>query len=120
MDSEAIRSLRDVIMIYISDAFMEKHLSGNLVNTMKVGGSRYYAKVLIPARRYNMRRFIRTGEIHYYPGDGSYASQLDISGSNVGNVHLGNHVGYVKKAIMQAIPTWAQYEGIEVISVTYD
>jgi hypothetical protein len=119
MDSEDMRSLRDMVMVYVADGFMEKHLSGNFVNTMKVHSGKHYASLVIPARRYNMKHFIQTHEIDYYPGDASYASQLDFFGSRVGYTYYGNHIGYIQKSIMQALPAWEKYAQVKIMSVTY-
>lgn len=101
--------------------FEEKHLSGNLMNTIRVNKTGDGFEVEIPAEIYNMYKFQRYGVV-VYTGEGSYASELDEEGSAFyvykkggGRIWIEprNHIGYVEDAIRRAIPQWMASCGLK-------
>lgn len=93
------------IVAQIKAEFASKHLSMNLVNTMKVYISGSEVRIVIPAQVYDMGLFLREGYVVYNSGD-SYADALDIEGSRVMGKLIGNHVGWVGKSISNALGQW--------------
>lgn len=107
-----------VLALYIKQeiirGFKDKHLSGNLMDTINVRATPNGAEVEIPAEIYDMKRYQLEGVVAY-TGEGSYASQLDIEGSQFYSYSKDgkrvwkapkNHVNYVDEAIKAAISRW--------------
>lgn len=115
VSDEDMLLLANLIVQYIKEDFQDKHLSKNLINTISIEKTNDGIAVVIPAEKYNMPLFIREG-IVIHSGRGSYASSLDEVGSIIrlprsgpgrpNEKKLGNHIGYVDKAIKKAIETW--------------
>lgn len=105
----------NLIVEYIKEDFEDKHLSKNLINTIQIEKTNDGIAVIIPAEKYNMPLFIREGVV-VPSGSGSYASSLNETGSIIrlprsgpgrpNEKKIGNHIGYVDKAIKRAIETW--------------
>ncbi len=113
--------LANLIKEEIRSDFSEKHMSGNLMDTISVSKSRGGYRVRVPAEIYNMYQFQMHGVI-IPTGSGSYAERLNESGSafyvykrSGGRkfVRPGNHVGFVEKAIVKAISRWKGLTGVK-------
>lgn len=94
--------LAQIIVDELKKEFAIKHLSKNLVNTIKVIPSLDEVRVEIPAQIYDMLKFKKEGVVVYDRLKGSYASQLDESGSM-----FGNHKGYIDSVISKSIQRFA-------------
>lgn len=115
VSDEDVMALANLIVENIKKDFEDKHLSGNLINTMYIEKTQDGVSIVVPAEKYNIPMYIRKGVV-IHSGTGSYASTLDEEGSIIrlpGNGRgrpkdkkIGNHVGYVEKAIKDAIETW--------------
>lgn len=114
--TKAKSDLGNLIRKNISEEFREKHMSGNLSNTVYVERLPDKVRVVVPARTYNMLKFQTQGVI-VHTGNRSYASKLDRFGSEFYIYPFGtrkgsrlikphNHIGYVDKAIMLSIRQW--------------
>lgn len=106
--------IRDVV----KNGFEEKHLSGNLLNTLEVTEN----QLRIPAPSYNMYQYQMHGVI-IHTGIGSYASELDENGSQFyiyirkgGRFWITpkNHIGFVDDSIRLGIQNWALENGYQV------
>lgn len=100
-DSEA-RALSEEMARYIFDhikqGFAETHLSGNLMDTMRMERiSKDEVRITIPAERYDLGAFFEEGVV-IPTGDGSYADQVNYTG---GFSH--KHIGYAGKAVWGAV-----------------
>lgn len=100
----------------IKKDFEKKHLSKNLVNTIKVSIFEGEVKIHIPAQTYNMLLYQTKGVV-VHNGKGSYANKLNETGSEFFVYNEGtrkgsfklkphNHIGYIDKAINDALNTW--------------
>jgi hypothetical protein len=115
VSDEDLMALANLIVENIKKDFEDKHLSGNLINTMYLEKTQDGIKIVVPAEKYNIPMYIRKGVV-LHSGTGSYASQVDEEGSIIRlpqnhrgrpkDIKVGNHVGYVEKAIQNAIETW--------------
>ena len=116
MGEKELEMLADIIVKNIKEEFSEKHLSGNLVNTITVEKLGDEIKINIPAQTYNMLKYLEKGVV-IHTGHGSYASSLDEEGSSFmiypggtrkGSFRTspGNHKGYVDKVINKSIREW--------------
>ena len=111
-----LETLRDIIIRNLQEEFQEKHLSGNLINTIKIENLGDKINIHIPAQVYNMSLYQSQGVV-VHTGRGSYASKLDKTGSefyiypNRGSkgsfkIKPGNHKGYIDKIIDKSIKEW--------------
>lgn len=115
VSDDDVMALASLIVQYIKEDFENKHLSGNLANTITIENTVDGLAVVIPAEKYNIPLYIRKGVV-VHSGTGSYASRLDEEGSIIRlpqyrpgrpkDVKIGNHIGYVENAIQKAIETW--------------
>ena len=105
---EMKQTLSRLILMEIKKEFDLKHLSGNLARTIKVAFRNGNVYIEIPAEKYNMALYKRTGTI-VYTGKGSYASKIDRYGSK-----YHHHKGYIDNAVNVAIQKWKNYYGIEI------
>lgn len=114
ISKEELEDLAYCIKNALREEFADKHLSGNLLNTIKievVGDDK--VNVIIPAEVYNFYRFFKDRVI-IPRGGGSYASRLDKEGSSFVVYHKGgrsfvkphNHIGYVDRVINEALDQW--------------
>lgn len=104
--------------------FGEKHLSGNLLNTIEIISTTDGDYVIrIPAQTYNMLLYQEKGVV-IHTNHGSYAKKLDKEGSSFmvypngqrkGSYRVSprNHKGFVNKIINEAIQEWLSSNGIE-------
>ena len=122
LSKEELESLADYIKVAIKNEFRDKHLSGNLMNTIAIEiNSDSAIRVVIPAQTYNMLLF-QQKHVIVHTSRGSYASKLDLEGSsffvypNKGRkgsykVNPRNHIGYIDRVIDEAITNWlAKYK----------
>lgn len=107
MDIEALCSK---VKKKIAEDFEVVHLSGNLVATMYVENMKDGKRIVIPARRYNEKRYKQTGSIVYYPGQRSYASVVDYVG---GRSKRKVHKDFATRCTEEAINEWLKEQGME-------
>lgn len=93
-------SLANIIVKHLQAEFSIRHLSGNLVNTIKITQTKNGYAIEIPAEVYNILLYKKKGVI-IYTNNGSYASKIDHTGG-----FSGAHVGYVNRVINNAIQEW--------------
>jgi len=117
--------LARIIVEEIKNEFAIKHLSKNLMDTIKVIGEGNDVRIEIPARTYNMLKFQEEGVI-VYTSHGSYASKLDERGSQfnayrggqgrTGQVRVspGNHKGYIDSVISKSLQRFAAESGNKI------
>lgn len=116
MEKEKLRKLAEHIQNSIYKEFEEKHLSGNLMNTMFIKDCENGYELHIPAEIYNMYQYF-THNVVIPTGKGSYASQLNEEGSAFMVYEKGkkrrlvkprNHIGYIEKAIDEGVDLWSK------------
>jgi len=119
--------LAALIVQKLKEEFAIKHLSKNLVNTIKVEKMGDEIKIYIPAQTYNMLLYQTKGVV-VHTSHGSYASKLDKEGSQFYSYPNGsrkgskrvsprNHKGYIDKVINEAIAEWSSSVGRENMKV---
>ena len=123
-----LEMLAKLIIEKLKEEFSVKHLSKNLINTLKIENLGDEIKIYIPAKTYNMLLFQREGVV-VHTSNGSYASRLDETGSEfyvypnkktrkgAKRIAPHNHKGYVDKVINQAIREWSSMVGRERVKV---
>lgn len=113
---EELRKLAEIIVNNLKKEFEIKHLSGNLINTIKIENMIDEIRIHIPAKTYNMLLYKQKGVV-VHTSHGSYASKLDKEGSSFmvypngtrAGSHRetpGNHKGYIDKVINKSILEW--------------
>ena len=101
-----LQELARLIVLNIKEEFAIKHLSKNLVNTIKIENMGDTVNIHILARVYDMLEYKRTKVIKYV-GNKSYASKLDEQSKN--------HTGYVNRALDKALTQWkSKFQNAEV------
>ena len=118
LSKEDLQELAECVRQAILNEFAMQHLSGNLMNTIKVEtDDEDKVQVIIPAETYNMYQYFMHGTI-IPNGRGSYASKLNDEGSafmvywgTSANPHRKlveprNHIGYIDKVINDAVNDW--------------
>ena len=103
---DELQKLADIIVAKINEEFEIKHLSRNLVNTIKIEMVEDKIDIIIPAETYDILKFKEKGVV-IPTGKGSYASKLDEEGSSLmvsnknGSYQIkpGNHKGFLDKVI---------------------
>lgn len=99
--------LARLIVEQIKEEFKIKHLSLNLVNTIKVySGVEGSWFVEIPAEMYDFKIFRKSGAVVPI-GKGSYASKIDNTGG-----FSGTHKDYIDRCINKAIQIWLKQNNI--------
>lgn len=102
------QELAMIIVELIKQEFKIKHLSMNLVNTIKIyKNDAGNVVVEIPAEMYNISKFKKDGSI-IYTNKGSYAEEVNRSGG-----FSGSHTGYIEKCIANGIKIWMSRNGIK-------
>ena len=113
--------LATTIVNKLKEEFATKHMSLNLVKTIKIEKLSDEIKIYIPAQTYNMLLFQTKGVV-VHTSHGSYASRLDEEGSKFYSykngkragsklIVRGNHKGYIDKVIKKAIDEWSSIIG---------
>lgn len=114
LPDEKLMELAVDIRKYIKEEFAKKHLSMNLVDTLKIYKTESGFEVEIPAEMYDTALFIKE-DVIVYTGEGSYAQKLDKTGSEFliqaksGYKFLKkphNHKGYIEDVLAKAIVRW--------------
>ena len=111
-----LQDLAEIIVRKLKEEFNIKHLSGNLINTMKIENYGNEIKINIPAQTYNMLLYQMKGVV-VHTSNGSYASKLEEEGSKFYKypngtrkgsklVTPGNHKGYIDRVVNMAILEW--------------
>lgn len=121
-----LKTLAHYIKQEVRAEFNEVHLSGNLMNTIKVvkDGDDYLVK--IPAEIYDFAKFWKE-KVIIPTGKGSYASQLNEQGSEFwlywqdknGKWHKQkrkprNHKNYIENAIIRAVARFSKENGWQI------
>lgn len=109
---ESKRKLASFIAQRIVDDFELVHLSGNLMDTIRIENQKGTIRVIIPAIRYSIATFKQRGVIIYQEGLGSYAEEVNKRGGI-----SKKHKGYVERALYDGINDWLSYLGIKAVSV---
>lgn len=97
-----LEQLHTIIIKNLKEEFAFKHLSHNLINTIKVEYASDEIKIHIPAEIYDINEY-RAKKVVKYTGQGSYASALDIKSDN--------HTGYINRIIDKSIKEWLALTG---------
>ena len=116
MGEKELKLLSDIIIKNLKEEFALKHLSRNLINTIRIEAASDEIKIHIPAQTYNMLLFQTKGVV-VHTSHGSYASKLDEEGSSFMTYPKGtrkgskrisprNHKGYIDKIIDISINEW--------------
>ena len=116
-----LEKLANAIVRKLKEEFSIKHLSKNLVNTIKIENLGDQIKIYIPAQTYNMLLYQTQGVV-VHTSNGSYASRLDETGSEFYTYPQGtrkgakriaphNHKNYIDKVINEAISEWMSIVG---------
>ena len=124
---KALEDLAKLIVSKLKEEFREKHLSGNLLNTIKVENIKDKIIINIPAQTYNMLLYQTKGVV-VHTSNGSYASRLDETGSEFyvypkgtrsggKRIHPGNHKGYIERIINEAIIEWSNNIGRNKVKI---
>lgn len=122
-----LQELAETIVKKLKEEFKLKHLSGNLINTIKIENYGGEIKINIPAQTYNMLLYQTKGVV-VHTSHGSYASKLDEEGSKFYKypngtrkgskmVKPGNHKGYVDRIINSALQEWSSSIGRDKVKV---
>lgn len=112
-----LQLLSSLIIKNLKEEFAIKHLSKNLINTIKIENSDNEIKIYIPAQTYNMLEYKRN-KVVVYTSHGSYASRIDEDGTSFmiyrGDTkkrsfryHTTNHIGYINRVIDKSIQEWS-------------
>ena len=119
---EMKRILAELIINNLKAEFSVKHLTQNLINTLKIVETDEGVEVHISAPKYNWKVWWRD-KVVKPTYKGSYAQSLSSDGSiiwyynNKGKRKLkkiGNHVGYVEDVIAISINQWKRLYGLEI------
>lgn len=112
----SLLELKDLIIAELNMEFEEKHLTGNLVDTIYCEYTEDGIRIVIPAEVYNFYQwFVHGIKVPSNRTTGSYASELDKRGSKFpvydkkGRryfVKPGNHKDFVNKCINNALEKW--------------
>ena len=84
LNKKMMNELKDIIIRKIKEEFALYHLTGNLVNTIKVEQLNDQIKIEIPAPVYDMLLY-KTQKVIIHKKTGSYASLLNEEGSFAGH-----------------------------------
>ena len=121
LSNEDLEELASVIVEKIKEEFAIKKMSGNLVRTIQVVASEDKVEIIIPANTYSMLQYQTRGVI-VPTWHGSYASKLDLEGSEFFiypygtrkgsfKVYPRNHIGFVDKVINEGVNEWLARKG---------
>ena len=115
VSDDKLLMLSFIIVKKIKEEFADKKLSGNLLNTINVEQDMDGIHINIPAKTYNMLKF-QTEGVLIHTSNGSYASKLDVIGSEfnlyneegkyIGRAKPHNHIGYIERVLLSAIEEW--------------
>ena len=112
--------LANTILEKLREEFANKHLSRNLINTIKIESVGDEINIQIPAQTYDTLLFQSVGVV-VHTGNTSYASALDKEGSEFYAYPSGkkitprNHKGYIDKIINKALLEWSSLIGKDKI-----
>lgn len=118
---EMKRVLAELIINNIKSEFADKHLTQNLVNTLKIVETDEGIEVHIPAPKYSWKAWWQNKVIKpTYKG--SYAQFLNSEGSIVWYYNskgrklkkIGNHIGFVEDVIHASINQWKHLYNVKI------
>lgn len=92
------RQLAQAIRQNIYQDFAERHVTGNLMNTIEVIYGEDEVRVRVPAVRYDQKEWSKSKAIILLPHEGSYANQVDVTGG-----WSRTHQNYADMAITSAL-----------------
>lgn len=101
-----VQELAELIVKNIKEEFSLVHLSGNLMDTIKIvenGNGEF--EVHIPAEKYDLVLFKNHGVL-VYNGRGSYAETVNKQGG-----FSGTHKQFIQKAVEKSITEWLMLNG---------
>lgn len=111
MQIQLLEELAEMIKNNIKSDFEKVHLSGNLMNTIKVSYNADGFQVEIPAEMYDIALY-KKDKVLKFTGKGSYAQEVNETGG-----HSGKHKNYVERAIETAINEWIKKNNLNVKGV---
>lgn len=100
--NEMLEKLCSIIIENLNEEFAIKHLSLNLVKTIKIQRLNNEIQIHIPAQVYDIWEYKRNKVIKY-TGKGSYASSIDKKSEN--------HKDYINRIIDNSIQEWLALSG---------
>lgn len=115
--------LAEMIINNIKEEFRDKHLTENLINTLRIEENDEGIKIFISAPKYSFKKWFQSKIIKHTSG--SYAQALDSEGSKIvfydksGKRHIkkiGNHIGFVENVIQKSIEQLSQLSGLKIES----
>ena len=104
---EQASELADMIVAELKEEFKVKYISHNLINTIKVDYSNDKIIIDIPALKYDIEEYFKTGTIKYIGG--SYDEDLEATGG-----FSGEHKNYLYKRIMKAVKMWQEKNQLDL------
>lgn len=121
---EDIELITTLFMTELRKEFEHKHMSMNLVNTVRIENDNGKIKIHIPAKMYNMKLFQQEGVV-VHTSNGSYAEKLDKEGSSFyvypGKTRKGsyrvspkNHIGFINRVLNKVIQSFISIKGYEI------
>lgn len=108
MTQQDLQRLAEKITEKIKDDFKIAHLSKNLMDTIIISPTADGFTIEIPAEMYDIGKYYKDRVI-LYTGQGSYAQEVNVSGG-----FSKTHIGYVERAINEAIIEWVNENGLRV------
>lgn len=103
-----MKDLAETIAKHIKSDFDIIFLSGNLKATTIVEPNPNGFNIVIPAERYDLKRWNKEGVVVYL-GVGSYAQAVDKYGG-----FSGKHKRYIERSIEKSIHEWATRNRLKV------
>lgn len=108
MNDRLLEDLALMIQEHIINGFKEKHLTMNLMNTIKVRKTEKGYEVDIPAELYDLKKW-NEDKVVVYTGKGSYAQRVDITGG-----FSKKHKAYIEYAIEESIQSWVKKNNLDM------
>ena len=99
---EMLEKLSSIIYKNLQEEFAIKHLSYNLIRTIRIAKGLNDIQIHIPAEIYDIGEY-KKNKIVRYTGTGSYASSLDEDSKN--------HTDYIDRVINKSIMEWLSLTG---------
>lgn len=100
-----LQILADLIKKNIQEDFTDVHLTGNLMNTIKITRTTLGFEIDIPAELYDLNVWYEK-KVIVHTNQGSYAQIVNEEGG-----FSGQHINYVERSITKSINEWLQKIG---------
>lgn len=104
---QMLQDLANEIQANLKADFKKVFLSGNLRDTIRIVNTGNAVQIEIPAEMYDVNQFMQN-QVIVFTGQGSYASEVDITGG-----FSGKHKNYVQRAINKAINVWLKKHNLK-------